>query len=36
VAAPKVSSSAVSVSSVRVWAWESSSVARQISFDQPA
>src|SRR5271156_3574406 len=30
VAAPKVSSSAVSVSSVRVWAWESSSVARQI------
>src|SRR5579862_70236 len=28
---PKVSSSAVSVSSVRVWAWESSSVARQIS-----
>src|SRR5580700_2676217 len=31
VATPKVSSSAVSVSSVRVWAWESSSVARQIS-----
>src|ERR1700689_4810155 len=31
VTTPKVSSSAVSVSSVRVWAWESSSVARQIS-----